>query len=400
MSECRIVVTGMGVISPLGNKVLDFWAAVCRGESGIRDITRFNTSEFPTSRGGEVRNFTPPAGLKTPTDLANQFMLAAADEAIRAAGLDGSKDFCPDTGVAVATNFGGYGSAGDFFAFMQGRPDARATGFDELSFLSCAGLIARHWQFQGPATALSLSCSSGSSAIAYSADLIRAGRAKIMLAGGYDALSTFAWSGLNALRTMTKDVVRPFDLNRAGTIFSEGAGALVIEELEHARARNAPVLAELTGYGMNNNAFHMTAPSKEGAGTAAVMRMALRDAGLGPDGIDHINAHGTGTKPNDVTETQAIKAVFGEHAAGIPVTSIKSSVGHMMGAAGSVEAIASILSLAHGIIPPTVNFQTADPECDLDYVFNIQREVKLNTVLSNSAGFGGCNTALIFRKYK
>jgi len=200
------------------------------------------------------------------------------------------------------------------------------------------------------------------------------------------------------LRTMSREAVRPFDKNRDGTIFSEGAGALVVEEYEHAKRRGAPIVAELAGYGLNNNAFHMTAPAKEGAGSAAVMRMALADAGLRPDEVDHINAHGTGTKPNDVTETQAIKAVFGDHAGRMPVTSIKGSIGHLMGAAGSVEAIASILSLRDGLIPPTMNFREADPECDLDYVFHAPRTAAIKTVLSNSAGIGGCNAAVILRK--
>jgi 3-oxoacyl-[acyl-carrier-protein] synthase II len=218
------------------------------------------------------------------------------------------------------------------------------------------------------------------------------------LTGGYDALSRFAWSGLSVLRTMTRDAVRPFDRNRDGTIFSEGAGALVVEEYGHAVGRGARIHAEVAGFGLNNNAFHMTAPAKEGAGSADVMRMALADAGMAPEEIDHINAHGTGTKPNDVTETQAIKAVFGGHASRMPVTSIKSTIGHMMGAAGSVEAIASILTMRDGVIPPTTNYVEPDPECDLDYVVNVKRTAGVRAVLSNSAGIGGCNAAVIFRK--
>jgi len=197
---------------------------------------------------------------------------------------------------------------------------------------------------------------------------------------------------------MTKDAVRPFDRHRDGTIFSEGAGALVVEELSHARRRKAPIHAIVRGYACNNNAFHLTAPAKEGAGSAAVMRLALEDADLPPEAVDHINAHGTGTKPNDVTETQAIKTVFGPHAYRIPVTSIKSMTGHMMGAAGSVEAIASVLTLRDGIIPPTINFRERDPDCDLDYVVNTARRCPVTTVLSNSAGIGGCNAAVILSR--
>jgi 3-oxoacyl-(acyl-carrier-protein) synthase len=219
-----------------------------------------------------------------------------------------------------------------------------------------------------------------------------------VLTGGYDALSRFAWSGLSALRTMSRDAVRPFDLKRDGTIFSEGAAALLLEDAEAARRRGARVYAEVAGYGANNNAFHMTAPAREGAGSAAVMRMALADAGMTPEAIDHVNAHGTGTKPNDVTETQAIKAVFGAHAREMPITSIKSSIGHMLGAAGSIEAVASILSLRDGVIPPTTNVRDADPECDLPCVTNVKRSLPLRSVLSNSAGIGGCNAAVIFRR--
>jgi 3-oxoacyl-(acyl-carrier-protein) synthase len=245
---------------------------------------------------------------------------------------------------------------------------------------------------------LSLSCASGTAAIGYGLDLIRFGHAQAVLAGGYDALSRFAWSGLSALRTMAKDAVRPFDRNRSGTIFSEGAAALLIEEADAARRRGARIYAEVMGYGANNNAFHMTAPAREGAGSAAVMRMALADAGLPPEAIDHLNAHGTGTKPNDVTETQAIKAVFGAHAARMPITSIKSSVGHMMGAAGSIEALASVLSIRDGVIPPTTHFRDPDPECDLPCATNSKLAMPVRTVLSNSAGIGGCNAAVIFRR--
>lgn len=403
MSETRIVVTGMGAVTPFGMGVPAFWDAVCRGESCIRDITRFDVKEFPFTRGGEIRDFVLPEDLHDlagTTDPANQFMAAAAREALDDAKLLEVKDFGVVTGAVLSTNFGGYGSAEDFFAFLQGRPGAEGKGFNELSFQSCADIVARRWRLRGPSVVLSLSCSSGASAIAYGAHLIRSGRARAVIAGGYDALSRFAWSGLSILRTMAKDAVRPFDLNRSGTIFSEGAGVVILEDVEQATARDAGIYAELVGSGMNNNAYHMTAPAKEGAGSAAVMRLALKDGGLEPGEVDHVNAHGTGTKPNDVTETQAIKAVFGDHARKMPVTSIKSSIGHMMGAAGSVEAIASILSLCDGVIPPTTNFETADPECDLDYVFNQKREVELRTVLSNSAGIGGCNAAVIFRKFE
>ncbi len=392
----RIVITGMGAVTPIGLDVEAFWSALCRGETGIRPVTRFDVKDMMFNRGGEIADFKLPAGLGAEAeqaDLAVRFMLAAAAEAVKQAGLD-TPGFHPETGVVLSTNFGAVASAEEALA----KPAAAGPAFGGLSFQSGVDLLARIWRFTGPAQAISLSCASGTAALGIGADLIRAGRAKVVVTGGYDALSRFAWSGLSVLRTMSKDAVRPFDKNRDGTIFSDGAGALVLEEYEHAVQRGAPILAELAGYGLNNNAFHMTAPAKEGAGSAAVMQMALADAGMKPEEVDHINAHGTGTKPNDVTETQAIKAVFGAHAAAMPVTSIKGATGHLMGAAGSIEAIASVLTLRDGVIPPTMNFREADPECDLDYVFNASRKAPVRVVLSNSAGIGGCNAAVILRK--
>ena len=397
----RVVVTGLGVVSPLGVGVPAVWNALCRGESGIRDLTRFDTKDFPFTKGGEIRDFQMPAELADagdPTDLATQFMLTAAVEAVRDAGLPADASTRAATGVVLSTNFGGIHSVERVMADVSGRERAKAADFADFLFQSCADRVADRWGFEGPRAVLSLSCASGTAALGYGMDLIRCGRAQAVLTGGYDAISRFAWSGLSVLRTMTKDAVRPFDRQRSGTIFSEGAAALLIEDADAARRRGARIYAEAVGYGANNNAFHMTAPAKEGAGSAAVMRMALADAGLRPEDVDHINAHGTGTKPNDVTETQAIKAVFGAHARQIPITSIKATIGHMMGAAGSLEAIASVLSIRDGVIPPTTNYRDPDPECDLPCVTNVKKEMKIGTVLSNSAGIGGCNAAVIFRE--
>ena len=403
MSErpLTIVITGMGVVSPLGSGVETFWSALCSGKNGIGPITRFDPTGFPYTRGGEVSDFRLPAELEEAqgdADHGTQFMLKAAAEALQEARLIPAPDDSEEIGVVVSTNFGGILSGEELLAAAAGCADYGKWDFREFAFQTCADRIADQWQLRGPRVCLSLSCASGTAALAYGAELIRAGRAKAVLTGGYDTLSRFAWSGLCALRTMTKDAVRPFDRHRDGTIFSEGAGALVVEELSHARRRKAPIHAIVRGYACNNNAFHLTAPAKEGAGSAAVMRLALEDADLPPEAVDHINAHGTGTKPNDVTETQAIKTVFGPHAYRIPVTSIKSMTGHMMGAAGSVEAIASVLTLRDGIIPPTINFRERDPDCDLDYVVNTARRCPVTTVLSNSAGIGGCNAAVILSR--
>jgi 3-oxoacyl-[acyl-carrier-protein] synthase II len=391
-----IVVTGMGAVSPYGIGVPRLWEALCNGESAIGDLTRFDLKDFAYTRGGEIRDFHLPqdcAATGANTDLATQFMLAAAAEALR----DGVPDPA-ETGVVLATNFGGIISGENVITDLSGKDTAQPSDYSESLFQSCADHVAKQWHLGGPRFVLSLSCASGTAAIGYGMDLIRHGHAKAVLTGGYDALSRFAWSGLSALRTMTKDALRPFDKNRSGTLFSEGAGALLLEDAESARKRGATIYAEIAGYGANNNAFHMTAPAKEGAGSAAVMQMALHDARMKPEEIDHINAHGTGTKPNDVTETQAIKKVFGTHAYAMPITSIKSSSGHMLGAAGSIEAIASILSIRNRVIPPTTNYRDPDPECDLPCVANVKKSMDLRAVLSNSAGIGGCNAAVIFRR--
>jgi 3-oxoacyl-[acyl-carrier-protein] synthase II len=397
----RIVVTGMGAVSPFGIGVERLWEALCRGECGITDITRFPVKDFPYTRGGEVRDFRMDPGLAPagePVDLASQFMLTAAGEAFREAGWADASPFPDGTGVVLSTNFGGILSGEAVMEDLLGKGQAPAGAFSESLFQHAADRVARRWRLGGPVSVLSLSCASGTAAIGYGMDLIRHGHAKAVLTGGYDALSRFCWSGLSALRTMSKDAVRPFDKNRNGTIFSEGAAALLLEDEEQALSRGARILAVVEGYGVNNNAFHITAPAKEGAGSAAVMRLALQDARLRPEDIDHINAHGTGTKPNDVTETQAIKAVFGPHARTMPITSIKSMIGHMMGAAGSIEAIASVLTIRDGIIPPTTHYQDPDPECDLPCVTNVKKEMPVRTVLSNSAGIGGCNAAVVFRR--
>ena len=397
----RVMVTGLGAVTPLGLNAPATWEALCRGDNAIRDIRRFDTRDCAFTRGGEIADFRLPAGLARDgetLDVATQFMLAAAAEAFADAGLAAGAPAPCRVGVVLSTNFGNMAAAEALIADLAGKSSAGAGEAAGFGFQACVDRVADPWQCGGPRVMLSLSCASGTAAIGYALDLIRQGHADAVLAGGYDALSRFAWSGLSALRTMTRDAVRPFDKGRAGTIFSEGAGALLLESETSARGRGVRLYAEVAGYGLNNNAFHMTAPAREGAGSAAVMAAALADAGLGPGDVNHINAHGTGTKPNDVTETQAIKAVFGAHAGTMPITSIKGSIGHLMGAAGSVEALASVLSIRDGVIPPTTNYREPDPECDLPLVANVSQAMSLGCVLSNSAGIGGCNSAVIFRR--
>ena len=383
----------MGAITPFGSGVEPFWKACIQGESGLGPLTCFDTEGFTFTRGGQVPDFDPPPE----TDRASFLMQTAAREAFADANLDPEAKAVQDAAVVLATNFGGACSGETLFADLgDGNVDAGTASAYQMS--TCAQLIGSDLKMNGPRIMLSMSCASGAAAICHGTELIRMGRADIVLVGGYDALSRFAWAGLSALRAMTKDEVRPFDKERAGTIFSEGAGALILESMTHARARQAPIHAEVLGGWMNNNAFHLTAPAREGAGSAMVMKRALEEAGVAPDSVDHIDSHGTGTKYNDITETQAIKTVFGSHAASLSVTSIKAMTGHLMGAAGAIEAISAILTMKHGVIPPTINYQTPDPECDLDYVTNTAREADVKTVVSNSAGIGGCNAAVVLRR--
>jgi 3-oxoacyl-[acyl-carrier-protein] synthase II len=397
----RVVISGLGAVTPLGADVAETWAALLRGRpEAFRPIRRFETRDMTFTTGGEISMFTPhpeDVAVVGAEDRATLLMMTATREAMVQARWIRREGTSSRLGVVLSTNFGSVEMAEAWLGGepSPGRPDSR---FEGLAFQRAADHVAHLWGAEGPVMNLSLSCASGTAAIGIAVAWIRAGLADAVLAGGYDALSRFAWLGLSALRTMSRTAVRPFDRRRDGTIFSEGSGALVVERETTARQRGAPLLAVVAGYGLNNNAFHMTAPAREGAGTAAVMRQALADAGLPPEAVDHINAHGTGTPPNDVTETQAIKAVFGAHAARIPITSIKGTVGHLMGAAGSVEAIASILTLREGMIPPVANLEEPDPECDLDYVRGEPRRGAFRTVLSNSAGIGGCNAAVIVRQ--
>lgn len=394
-----VVITGMGIVSPIGNGVDAFWSALLEGQCGIREITRFDVEGFTFTRGGEISTFELPphiAAAGRHANLATQFLLTAADEAVAAAQLATANVDRSRVGVIAASNFGGITSAEHLLG--DSGETSGLEDFSEYGFLRSADHVAGTWGFTGPRSALSLSCSSGTAAMGLAADWIRAGRAEIVLAGGYDVLSRFAWSGLSALRTMSHDAVRPFDARRDGTIFSEGAGMLIVESADHAHERGAPIYAELSGYALNNNAYHLTAPSKDSKGTADVMRMALADAGVEADAIDHVNAHGTATPHNDVAESTAIHEIFGARASSLPVTANKSATGHMMGAAGSAEAIASIMTIRSGLIPPTLNADQPDPVCDIDLVRDQAREHTTRCVLSNSSGIGGTNAAIVLRE--
>jgi 3-oxoacyl-(acyl-carrier-protein) synthase len=372
------------------------------GKSAITDLNVFSPEGYLYKRAGQVpsdmvealRNKFISLGA---ADRATLFALEACHEAVAESQL--TADDLRTTALITATNFGGIASGESLLATANGvsTPASQHADFQEAQPSYAAELLARQLRLGGPVSVMSLSCSSGTGAIAHAADLIMAGRIKRALVVGYDSISRFAWSGLCALRTMTTDEVRPFDKRRSGTIFSEGAAAVLLEYAEHGVARGATSQVELVGWATGNNGTHMTAPAPQGAGSADVMLRAMQVAGVAPEEIDHFNAHGTSTQLNDATEAAALHTVLGERASLIPTTSNKGSVGHLMGAAGTAEAIASIMSIRHGLVPPTANHEELDPECPLRVVTGQPEQVSLDAVLSNSAGIGGSNAAIVLR---
>ncbi|MBV9471143.1 MAG: beta-ketoacyl-[acyl-carrier-protein] synthase family protein, partial [Abitibacteriaceae bacterium] len=373
-----------------------FWAALIAGQSGIRPLTKLDTSGLRNATGGEVQNFDwSDYGEEGDCDEASQFAFAAAHEAIADAHL--SDVALAQAGMVFSTNFGGAASWETVCDMIPDTGEVDAELFRQFTLEDAANYTAGRLHINGPRVTLTNACSSGGNAIGLACDWLRVGRCDIALAGGHDGLGLSSLAGLSILRTISPELCRPFDKNRNGTIFGEGAAMLVLETWSSAERRNAKVYAEVVGWAVNNNAYHLTAPDKDGAGLRAVMSAALRDANISPTEIDYINAHGTGTPYNDLAETQAIKAVLGEHAKQVPVSSIKAATSHTMGAAGGLEAIATVQALIEQKLPPTLNYETPDPECDLDYVPNQARPVTLRVALSNSSGIGGNNASLILR---
>lgn len=396
----RVVVTGMGVVSCLGTGLEAFWGGLIEGRSGIAPLTKFDPNGLRNDKAGQVRDWTfDPAqfGLDTPLDEATQFLLVAAAEAIGQAGL-GNGGYDPArAGMFLSTNFGGGMSwEGHVHRRLESLP-TNAT-FRESAFHTPLTHLARVFDFHGPGSLLSIACASGTAAIGCALETIRRGRADLMLAAGHDSLTPSCLAGLSILATMTREEIRPFSANRSGTLFGEGAGVLLLEHVDHALSRGAEPLAEVLGSWQTNNAYHLTAPDKGARGMIRVLAEALQDAGVPPEALDYINAHGTGTQAHDPEETHAIKSVLGPHAHEIPVSSIKGAVAHMMGAAGAAEAIASVHTIQTGIVPPTLNYQGKDEECDLDYVPNKARSVPVSCAASVSAGVGGSNACVILRR--
>ena len=406
----RVAVTGLGVVSPVGNDIPTMWDALVHGRSGIARIAGFDPSPYDSQVAGEVRELEMSEYMDRKelrrTDRFTHLAIAAATQALRDAKLDQVRD-AERAGTAISSGLGGIATMVDQIMVMDQRGPSRLSPFfvPMLMANAASAQVAMRFGLKGPSLTHISACASSSHAIGEGGDIIRRGQADVMVAGGSEAavlaLGIAAFSAMHATSRRNDDpegASRPFDKDRDGFVLAEGAAVVVLEEREHARARGARIYGELVGYGATADAYHITAPSPEGEGNARAMRMALDEAGLRPEDIDYINAHGTSTQPNDREETAAIKQVFGEHAYKLLVSSTKSMTGHLLGAAGALEAIACLLAIRDGCIPPTINYQTPDPGLDLDYVPNTARAKAITTALSNSMGFGGHNASLIFAK--
>ena len=401
MESKRVVITGMGVFCSIGKNVQEFLQSLREGRTGIGPITLFDTSKYPSKIGAEIRDYRPEEFFEK-KDLkrlsrTDQFALIAAEEAMRDSGINSYP--LEAVGICLGAGAGGMFEAESYHreVLLKGKSKPSLILPFVPSFTT--NRVAKRFRFSGPLTTITTACSSSATSIGYGADLIRYGKARAVLCGGSDALSELTFGGFNSLRAMDPLPCKPFDKQRAGMSLGEGAAILVLEELGGALRRRAKIYTEFLGYGIGGEAYHITAPEPTGMMETRIMEEALKESRVKPSEVDYINAHGTGTPLNDKVETVSIKRVFGERAYSIPVSSIKSMVGHCLGSAGAIEAVASILSIVHGFVPPTVNHQERDEDCDLDYVSGKSREVNVKVVLSNSFAFGGNCTTLVFGKY-
>jgi 3-oxoacyl-[acyl-carrier-protein] synthase II len=405
-------VTGVGLVIPTGIGTETVWKNICEGKSGIGPLTRFDPNGFETKIAGEVKGFNPEAYIEKKEikkmDLFVQYALAATREALEDSQLKIAPENCDRIGVIVGTGLGGLPTLEKYHQILLEKGPSRISPFFIPMLIAnlASGQIAIHFGAKGPNTCVVTACATGAHCIGDAFRAIVYGDAEAIIAGGTEAnISPLSIAGFNAMKALStrneepEKACRPFEKNRDGFVVAEGAGILILEELEFALKRGAKIYGELIGYGYTGDAYHITAPSPEGEGAARCMRMAIKDAGLRPEDIDYINAHGTSTPLNDLTETQAIKTVFGEHAKKVAISATKSMTGHLLGAAGSTEAIFSLLAIRDGIIPPTINYDVPDPECDLDYVPNVARRQTLTVVMSNAFGFGGTNATLVLRKF-
>ena len=410
----RVVITGLGAITPNGNNPTDFFKNICDGKSGIGIVTRFDPSRVSSKIGGEVKDFDPVKfGIEKKDvkkmDYFVQFGVAASLQAVADAKLDMSKEDKTRVGVLIGSGIGGLPVLVEQHSrLIEKGPDRVSPFLIPMMIINMAsGMTSIYLQAQGPNTATVSACASGAHAIGEAMRWIQKGDADVVVAGGTEACITeLGYAGFCNMHALCMDFnesptkgSRPFDKNRCGFVMGEGAGIVVLESLEHAQARGAKIYAEAIGYGMTSDAFHMTTPAENGEGAARAMRLALKDAKLTPEKIGYINAHGTSTPYNDKYETMAIKTVFGDHAKRVPISSTKSTTGHLLGAAGGIEYVACVMALQEGVLPPTINQEVADPECDLDYIPNQKRVVPVDICLSNSLGFGGHNVSLIVQKF-
>ena len=407
----RVVITGVGMVTPVGNTTTDSWEAIASGKSGIDTISRFDATDFPSQIAGEVRGFDPvdyiPKKEVRKMDTFIHYGIGAAAMALDDSGLAITDDNAERVGVAIGSGIGGLPFIEKVHdSYLNGGPRKISPFFIPASIINMvSGHVSIMYGAKGPNVATVTACATGTHAIGDAARLIQYGDADAMVAGGTEAcVSPLAVGGFAASKALStrndepERASRPFDSEREGFVLGEGAGVMVLEEREAAIARGARIYAEVSGYGMSADAYHMTAPSEDGEGAARCMRHAIADAELDPTDIGYVNAHGTSTPHGDKVETQAIKSVFGDHANRLAVSSTKSMVGHMLGAAGGVEGIVAALALYHGLIPPTINLDNPDPECDLDYVPQQARNMEVDAVLNNSFGFGGTNATLVFKR--
>ena len=410
--ERRVVVTGVGLVTALGIGTDATWEGLCAGRSGVSEITGFDTTDFPARIAAEIKDFDPLQWIeKKEVKKMDRFIhcaIAASAFAMERSGLEITQELAERAGVFIGSGIGGFNIIErEHNNLLRGGPRKISPFFIPSSIINlAAGQVSIRFGARGPNSAPCTACSSGSHAVGDAYELMLRGGADIMIAGGSEAaispMGVGGFAAMRALSTRNDDperASRPFDLDRDGFVMGEGAGILVLEELEMAKKRGAPILAELVGYGMSGDAYHITLPSEDGNGGYRVMQNALKSAEVSPDEISYINAHGTSTPPNDRLETMAIKRLFGDYAPKLPISSTKSMIGHLLGAAGAVEAGISVLALQNQVIPPTINYETPDPDCDLDYVPNEGRDAELEYVLSNSFGFGGTNAALLFKRF-
>ena len=409
----RVVVTGMGTLAPNGNSVSEYWDALTAGQSGIDHITYFDTTDFPVKIAGEVSNFDPEQYFERKEvrklDPFSVYALVASNEAMQMSGLDAGGFDPQRAGVMLGCGIGGITTLLAEHVVLQNRGARRISPFFVTKLISniAGGQIAIKWDLRGPNQTVTSACASATDAIGLALRLIQSGSADIMVAGGTEAsICDLPLAGFSTIRALCNEAdppqsaSRPFDKDRRGFVMGEGAGILVLETEKHAQSRGATIIGELAGYGSTNDAFHVTQPAEGGAGAVKAMQLAIEDAGAEPEEVDYINAHGTSTPYNDKNETAAIKTVFGDHARKLKISSTKSMTGHLLGASGGIEAIAALKTIEKQTIPPTINYTTPDPDCDLDYVPNTAEETQVNSVLSNTFGFGGHNAVIFMRKWQ